>query len=84
MRAQKKAVLVKKRSQLFKENYINEVRGYLKQKFGFKPHDVEKMINKFENLMKKDSTFVFHYDSHYWAQFIAESVNVDTKNRILV
>ena len=69
----KKMSLMNNKSQTYQENFINEVRTYLKLDFGISGSNCDYLIEKFKKILQKDASYVFHYDSQYWARYIAEA-----------
>jgi len=64
--------------QSYYENYINEIRSSLID-FGLDKNDIEVLMNKFKIMVKKDSSYVFHYDSQYWANYILEASGLNKR-----
>jgi len=63
-------------SRKYRENYINEVCSSLTE-YGLKKNDVDMLMNKFKNMIQKDPSYVFHYNSQYWASYILEASGMD-------
>jgi len=63
-------------SRKYRENYINEVHLSLKE-FGLGKNDINVLMGKFKNMIKKDPLYVFHYNSKYWASYILEASGMD-------
>lgn len=69
-------------SEIYHENYLNEVRSCLRD-YGITQNDIDVLMIKFENILKRDSSYVFHYDSQYWANYIAEASGLVTESVML-
>jgi len=52
--------------------FIDEVKSYLESKYKFSCEEISLVLNKLSKMIIDDPTYVYHYDSEYWADYIAE------------
>lgn len=67
----------------YTELYIQEIRLNLLHEFNLDPLIINELIAKFRLLLDEDPTYVYHYNSEYWASYIAEASGF-SKNKLCV
>jgi len=57
----------------YDEFFLNEVGMYLEVKHKIEPDNIVLMLNKLKRQINNDPEYVYHYNSEYWADYIAEA-----------
>jgi len=82
MMIRKKYLIKEVDSRKYRENYINEVYSSLKE-FGLGKNDISVLMGKFKDMIKNDPSYVFHYNSKYWSDYIIEASGINKQLMIV-